>query len=208
LNLGQLLRWTAALEEMRGYFAVPEPFRMFAFAKCATTIPDLIAGRDNLALLPDYERAEPGSLDEQNDGEMAVRTIFPFMLRSDGRWLSPAEAQRVYRALNADVAATLPSAASFSERQLAARLCHIGQPVAVPGPHGEATAALRISAGARIVSENWSADGEGVAIRNLQREFAQIRTILDKLDLLLPHLGALAPDATQPKAAPPARASG
>ena len=181
---------------------------MFAFARCATTIPDLIAGRDNLALLPDYERSEPGSIDEQNDGEMAVRTIFPFMLRSGGRWLSLAEAQRVYRALNTDVADLLPPAAAFGERQLAARLCHIGQPVAITGPNGERTAALRISAGARIVSENWTDSGEGAAIHNLQREFAQIRTVLDKIDLLLRHPTAVAPEVTKPVAAPPARASG
>jgi len=201
INLGQLLRWAAALEEMRAYFAVPESFRTVAFAQFATSVTELIAGRDNLALLPDDARSPPGSPDERDDGEMAARTIFPFVMRSRGRCLSPAETQRVYRALNDDVSAVLPPCASPGERQLAARLCHIGQPVAFAGPGGE-TAALRISAGARVASETWSDAGEDAAIRALQREFEQVRTILDKIDLLLRHLAAL--DARAAAAAPPA----
>jgi hypothetical protein len=207
VNLGQLLRWAAALEEMRAYFAVPESFRTVAFARFAASVTELIAGRDNLALLSDDARSQPGSLDESDDGEMAARTIFPFVMRSGGRCLSLAEAQRVYRALNDDVSSMLPPGASPGERQLAARLCHIGQPVAFAGPDGE-TAALRISAGARVASETWSDAGEDAAIRTLQREFEQVRTILDKIDLLLRHLAALDGGMAQAEvAAPLARAS-
>ncbi|HKW54589.1 MAG TPA: hypothetical protein VJO12_12930, partial [Stellaceae bacterium] len=208
VNLGQLLRWTAALEEMQAYFAVPEPFRTLAFARFAAIVPELIAGHADLSLLPDGERSRSGSADGLDDGEMATRTIFPFTLRRGARLLSPAEAQRVYRALNEDVAAILPPTASVAERQLAARLCHIGQPVEIPGVGGDSAAALRISAGARIVSENWSDAGEAVALRNLQREFAQIRTILDKVDLLLRNLAALEHRALPPTPKAPARATG
>jgi hypothetical protein len=207
-NLGQLLRWTAALEEMRAYFAVPEAFRTLAFASFAAIVPELIAGHPALALLPEGERSRPGSADELDDGEMAARTIFPFTLSCGDRLLSPAEAQRVYRALNEDVAAILPPATSLAERQLAARLCHIGQPVEIPRPGGQSTAALRLSAGARVVSENWSEAGEDAAIGNLHREFAQIRTILDKVDLLLRHLKALEHDRAAQAPAAPARATG
>jgi len=206
-NLGQLLRWTAALEEMRAYFAVPEAFRTLALASFAAIVPEFIAGHADLALLPDGERSLSGSPDEL-DGEMAARTIFPFTLRCGDRLLSPAEARRVYRALNEDIAAVLPPGASFAERQLAARLCHIGQPVEIAGTGGESTAALRLSAGARVVSENWSDAGEDAAIGNLHREFAQIRTILDKIDLLLRNLAALEHAGAAPDAATPIRATG
>jgi hypothetical protein len=199
INLGQLLRWVAALEEMRAYFAVPDSFRMLAFAQFAASVTDLIAGRENLALLPDDARSERGCGDEQDDGEMAARTIFPFVMRQGGRLLSPAEAHRVYRALNDDVSALLPSSASPGERQLAATLCHIGQPVAIDGPDG-ATAALRISAGARIASESWGDAGEDAALSNLRRELEQVRRICDKIDLLLRHLAALDGSLARPTA--------
>jgi hypothetical protein len=80
--------------------------------------------------------------------------------------------------------------------------------VEIPRPGGDSTAALRISAGARIVSENWSEAGEDAAIGNLHHEFAQIRTILDKIDLLLRNLAALDHDRAAPDAAAPARATG
>jgi len=83
-----------------------------------------------------------------------------------------------------------PRAGALGERQLASRLCHIGQPVSIPGPGGE-TAALRISAGARIATENWTDAGAGAAIHNLRREFEQVRAILDQVDLLLRNLPAL-----------------
>jgi hypothetical protein len=184
-NLGQLLRWVAAAREMRDYFAVPADFRRRALADFAGAVSGLIAGAPSLELLPDFARLR-GDADEDDD-EMSVRTIFPFWLRRAGRALSLADCTIVYRALNADVSAVLPADLSAAQRSLAAQLCHIGQPVDLPNG-----AALRLSAGARIVSESWSPVGEAASLRNLQGEVAQIRMILDKIELLLRHFDALA----------------
>ncbi|MGO8916546.1 MAG: hypothetical protein ACLQJR_11635 [Stellaceae bacterium] len=186
-NLGQLLRWTAALREMRDYFAVPEGFRRAALARFAEIVPGLIASEETLELLPDGER-RGGDADE----EMAVRTIFPFLVRRAGRALGVADCVILYRALNTDVSVLLPADASARQRRLAAQLCHIGQPVALTLPTGAAVAALRISAGARVVSESWSAAGEAASFALLEREFDQVRLLLAKLGLLLRHFDAIA----------------
>jgi len=85
----------------------------------------------------------------------------------------------------------LPAAATAADRQLAAQLCHVGQPVGLADPPHGTSGALRISAGARFVSESWSPAGESVATENLEGEFAQIRAILAKIGLLLRHFEAL-----------------
>ncbi|HEV8028611.1 MAG TPA: hypothetical protein VGP50_14345 [Stellaceae bacterium] len=186
--LGQLLRWIAALGEMRAYFAVPPSFRSFALARFATVVPALIAATPTRELLVDRSCGDGHATDDE---EMASPTIFPFRLRRAGRLLSLEEARLVYRALNADVTAMLPAAATAADRQLAAQLCHVGQPVGLADPPRGTSGALRISAGARFVSESWSPAGESVAMANLDGEFAQIRAILAKIDLLLRHFEAL-----------------
>jgi hypothetical protein len=188
MNLGQLLRWTAALEEMRAYFAVPEAFRRSALGQFATVVPALIAERGTLSLLPEQAPAAAG---EFADDEMAARTIFPFLPHRAGAPLALAEARLLYRALNEDVAALLPGSAGAEDRRLAASLCHIGQPVAIADGDGVVAAALRISAGARYVSESWVTGDEAASRRNLAGEFAQIRVILDKIELLLRHFDAV-----------------
>ena len=62
------------------------------------------------------------------------------------------EAEKVYHWLNADISSLLPGQASMEETALAARLFHIGQPVEIMGRTDEKMMALRISAGARLVS--------------------------------------------------------
>jgi hypothetical protein len=191
-NLGQLLRWVAAAREMRDYFAVPAAFRRRALADFADAVSGLIAAAPSLELLPDVERLRGPA--DADDEEMSVRTIFPFRLRRAGRALSLANCTTIYRALNTDVTAVLPADLSAAQRSLAAQLCHIGQPVDLPDG-----AALRLNAGARIVSESWSPAGEATSLGNLQGEVAQVRIILDKTELLLPHLDALARAAEERK---------
>jgi hypothetical protein len=91
---------------------------------------------------------------------------------------------KLYRALNDDVSHFLPSSLPPMQRLLAARCCHIGQPVAVPDRRGGMAGALRISAGARVVSETWCDDMKA-ARENLRCEFDQVRAILEKIRLLM-----------------------
>jgi len=179
-NLGQWARWIAALEEMRAYFAVPQPFRNLALAQFAEIVPRLIAAEGCCEALPLGDDASGDADDE----ELAVRTIFPFVVRRNGHRLTHAQSGKLYRALNEDVAALLPPTLPAMQRLLGGRPCHIGQPVAISDGHGGSVGALRINAGARVVSETWR-DDMLLARENLRREFDQVRAILEKTRLLV-----------------------
>jgi hypothetical protein len=187
INLGTLLRWSAALTEMRDYYAVPNSFREFALTQFARTVPQLIAAEPCLELMPLSEE-EPVTPDNE---EFATRTIFPFFIRARGELLSHAQASILYRALNDDVVSLLPATLPPMLRLLATRRCHIGQPVSVPDGRGGSLGALRISAGARVVSESWRSDDILAARENLCGEFDQIRAIVEKLALLVRYYDAI-----------------
>ncbi|HLH92680.1 MAG TPA: hypothetical protein VKX28_30000 [Xanthobacteraceae bacterium] len=171
-NVGQALRWRAAVEDIRAYFKVPELFRKVALAEFAATAARQLARFPELQPLP-----APAALDGHREhDEFAVRTIFPFTVVRDGRTLSLGEARMLHRALNMD-AATLglgdPAAAAP---------CHIGQPVGIADG---AVGALRVSADARLVSDSWGGMGDLMATERLTRKLDQVATVLAKLRFLL-----------------------
>lgn len=178
-NLGQWLRWEAALEEMRAYFAVPEAPRRDMLDRFAGFVRSRISGSRCLRLLP--ARSEPVS---ELDSEFPPETIFPFTLHRHESELTRDDCTRVYRLLNEDVSDRLSDTALPRQRAIAARPCHIGQPVALRQANGSETGALRVSAGARIVSDNWSPD-EDCRQRNFASELKQISTVFDKIELLI-----------------------
>jgi hypothetical protein len=171
-NVGQALRWRAAVEDIRAYFAVPELFRKVALAEFAA-----MAARQ-FARFPELQPLlAPASLGGHREhDEFAVRTIFPFAILRDGHALSFGEARMLHRALNID-AVTLGLA-----DPAAAPLCHIGQPVGI----AEGTVgALRISADARLVSDSWGGTGDLLATGRLTGKLDQITTVFEKLRFLL-----------------------
>ncbi len=173
VNFGQALRWFAALAEMRAYHAVPSLFRRLALAEFAAAFDRAIDRFPELRPLP-----APAWFGVEADEEFSVRTIFPFVPTRDGRPLSLAQAKILHHALNIDVA-------GLTGAPIGAAICHIGQPVAL----ADGSAALRISADARLASECWtgmldSKAGERLAARldGIAVVFAKIRALLPVLD--------------------------
>jgi hypothetical protein len=115
------------------------------------------------------------------------QSIFTFTIAAPfaDRPLNPEEARLVYGWLNTDLSGLVPERAG-----LAARICHIGQPVALPCPAGLA-GALRVSAGARLISGEPSHSGLAPRDR-LARELADLRTVFDKIELIRRHWQRLA----------------
>jgi hypothetical protein len=187
-NAGQLLRWAAAAEELRAYFAVPASYRLQALGLFSSTVQRLIAERPNLQAVPAYEGSGWDAIDDE---EMAGPTVFPFLVRRHGALLSFDACQRMYRALQCDVSHLLPDSASAGQRELAGTPCHLGQPVEVRFPSEGAVGALRISASARVVLETWCATSETAPLGKLKQQFEQVRRMLDKLDLLVENFDAL-----------------
>ncbi len=184
-NVGQLLRWTAAIEDMRAYFAVPELFRTLALAEFSGAVARTVARFPEVALLPDDGPLPAGP--ELDRGEFAARTIFPFTVTHAGRPLSLARARRLHQALNLDLTrSALPDSSA-----VAAALCHIGQPVPIGDGAGGTTGALRVSADARLVSDSWAGAGDLVSTGQLTQRLDQIATVFEKLRVLLPHLDRL-----------------
>jgi hypothetical protein len=178
-NFGQWLRWEAALEEIRAYYSVPDDFRRSALETFGEGVERIIASSPSLRLLPPQQRPAGEGVD---DDELAQRTIFPFVIRHGDRVLSLEQCRKLYRALARDDA----SAAGADDPAIAAKPCLIGQPVALGCGEGQPAAALRICAGARLVTEAWSPDPD-IARRNLRRELGHVGMIAAKIEWLLAH---------------------
>jgi hypothetical protein len=189
-NFGAWLRWEAALAEMRAYFAVPASFRRAALLSFAAAVPETIAASECLELLP-----SPPAEVESGDDELSLPTIFPFLVRRNGRTLSADDAAKLYRALGRDLSHLVSADAPDHIRLAAARICRIGQPVRLLRD-GRETAALRISASARFVSDAWSPDGD-TARRAIARALEGVATIVAKIRFVLAHLDS--PDLELPE---------
>ena len=156
-NIGQSLRWAAALAEMRAFFAVPAEFRRRTLEQFAGMATGLFQSLDT-----DF------TLLEDCTGRAGIRTIFPFLVRQGSAVLSYADAAALHTALAADH-------------------CLVGQPVRIPLSGGRETGALRISADARLVSRLWaefSADPSETSMtyseRELNRVLARTKSLSEK----------------------------
>jgi hypothetical protein len=185
-NFGQWLRWEAALEEIRAYHDVPDEFRSSALATFGEGVEQIIASSLSLRLLPPQQRPDACGIDDE---ELAQRTIFPFVITRDDRILSLDDCRKIYRALARDAEDCVSANASVRDEEIAAKICLVGQPVAL-GRREHPIAALRICAGARLVTETWSSD-ENTARDNLQHELGRVGTIVAKIEWLLEHMDGL-----------------
>jgi len=176
-NLGQWLRWEAALEEIAAYYSVPSAFR-------ATALREFRAGVESLiALSPSLRLVDPGAnATDVDDEEFSEPTIFPFTISRQRRELSSHECRALHEALSRDVSHIVGG--SRADRDLAARRCLIGQPVRIERLNAKPTAVLRIGIGARQIIETWSPNAD-VAHQNLQRELDRVAEAIAKIELLL-----------------------
>jgi hypothetical protein len=176
-NFGLWLRWEAALEEMRAYYAIEAGFRRAALALLGEGIARLIATSQSLRLLPQQQDpADPGI---DND-ELRLPTIFAFTLEQYGRSLSLDRCRAIHRALAGDIRDSVTT----DEPEIAAQSYLVGQPVGWQLADGNSVAALRICIGARHVTECWSASAE-TARRNLRRVLGRAAIVIRKLDAQL-----------------------
>ena len=180
-NFGQWLRWEAALEEMSCYYALPQSYRTAVLCGLAEAIPKIIASSGCLKYWP-----LPANPDSGNaaDDEFASPTIFPFLVRDAAGYLDTDDATEIYRSLNRDVSSQLHSGAPLGDRVLAARPCHLGQPVALTLPDIGPAAALRIAIGARSLLESWSSGPDAVG-RSIEIIMADVSIAIRKIELLM-----------------------
>jgi hypothetical protein len=173
INLGQWLRWEAALEEIGAYYRVPGEFRLGALTSFGNTVERLVDSSRSLRLLPPQQRPDDTIADDE---ELAQRTIFPFVIRRGNRILSLDECKSLYRKLARGMSSDGPETDT--------RPCLIGQPVALGRDEKHPLAAIRISASARLVSEAFSSDKD-LARSNLQRVLDDVGAVVAKIERLV-----------------------
>ncbi|NHN88475.1 hypothetical protein [Acetobacter conturbans] len=191
VNHGLILRWTAALAEMEALKAVPPAETRWRLARFLTAVTEAIAEREDVLLLEAPVPDRPQIPDAWDD----MVTILSFLVRAPGDDgaasfvpLGLAEARCLYRWLNADLRPVFTRDEPERQSAVAGLLCHIGQPVAVPSGalDGRLAGALRISAGARLVSGEPSHAALGTDVR-LAQEISDARTVLEKISLIRRH---------------------
>ena len=178
-NFGQWLRWEAALEEIDAYYHVPDAWRARALREFRAGIENLISLSPQLRLI-----GRETSAADTGDDEFCEPTIFPFTVQGKFRSLSSHECRALYGALAQDLGDVIGRSAS--DRDLAARRCLVGQPVRIERSDAPPTAVLRLSAGARLVTETWAPNAD-VAERNLQAELDCAAEVVAKIELMLAH---------------------
>ena len=188
-NLGSYLRWAAAIAEIRRYFRVPAAARKRGLEHFSRAIRKLFRGHESIQLHADAMEAtgSPAATGEFKGRRM----IFPFFLvrrrGEEAQLCDEAEVRAIYEWLNQDCSGRFPATNARDYRLLAQR-CHIGQPVKAAHPSGVATALLRLSMGARIISESWSEAAGRIEPELIRDEIWQAGVVLDKITLLLKYL--------------------
>jgi hypothetical protein len=132
-NIGLLLRWEAALAELRAFRKIPET----SVKEFLSHFADAVGKR--LEADPCFEPLPVPSLNRQHPGWDNVQTIFPFRIkRRNGRFPGMEEIRRIHVLLSEDLS-------HISQLEIAAFRCTIGQPVAC--------GALRLCSSSRLVVE-------------------------------------------------------
>ena len=187
LNLGANLRWHAALAEMARFGEVPEELQLLGIDTFCRAVERILKNTPYLepVFSPDSDQYKRTGIGEVLSSR---RTIYPFYVLSptEGRVLRFAKTRRLYELLNSDLS-NADIDACDSSRRILGQACHIGQPVRVVHPTEKDSAVLRISAGARLISESWQDESRSGFLANIDREIAQIETIVAKIGILVNH---------------------
>lgn len=180
-NLGTLMRWKAAIVEQERYFKTPVLLRTLGTDMFCTHVVNSIENASFLHALTDED-----SHKKPEDPIAYQRSIFPFFLSKDGKVLSLEETRKVYHLLNQKLSG-LFEGKSEDLISLSDQVCHIGQPVQATYKDGTVSGVLRISLGARVISESWKEQDVSLYFQKIQEQMGQVNTIIRKIKLILDH---------------------
>jgi len=177
LTIGMYLRWYAALTEAKRYYEVPKEKRIAGLDGFGLKVMQMLDQHPYLEALIATTDSWWARTEMSGDELSIRRSIFPFLIRSkQGHYLSQEQVKTLYEQLNRDMSDH--PGLTENEKALAAQCCHIGQPVKIDS---ENTAALRVSIGARIISDGLR--NSVYDIHHWERELKQISFILTKISL-------------------------
>lgn len=182
-NYGLLLRWEAALAELRAFRAIPEQavagfLQTFAEAVVQKLSSDPVFG---VLSVPALERSPVAG----SEGWDSVPTIFPFQLyrqssRAVNQLLSCDEMVGIYQLLQRDLSPDDSLLFDVADQSLLAKRVQLGQPVLCGVRNDVPVSALRVCASARLVVDALSPQGVGTSA-----VIARTLAALDKVALLV-----------------------
>ncbi|WP_282055330.1 hypothetical protein [Maribacter luteus] len=182
-NYGSYMRWNAAMVEMDRYYRTPILYRNMGVEMFCNFVEDSI--NDASFLEPIYgNEAKTNSYNSEEFGIRNIRTIFPFFILKDNEVLSVDKVKKLYTLLNSDLSDQFQDS-SLETIRLAGQKCHIGQAVNVKYGNDIESAVLRISLGARVISESWVNRDISLYFRNIETQMSQITVIIKKIELIL-----------------------
>ena len=153
-NFGLVLRWEAALEEMRRFAALPPAAVAQFFGAFAEAVGE------RLAEVEAFEPAAVRPLERTGLGAGPswdrIQTIFPFFLKRGGKPMTPVETLGVQRLMTADLG-------EWAGWDAAGRRIQLGQPVYCGQRGGTDLSALRLCLSARLAVEALAPGGRGAA---------------------------------------------
>jgi hypothetical protein len=182
-NYGSYMRWNAAIVEMDRYYRTPILYRNMGIEMFCNFVEDSI--KDATFLEPIYgDETKTNSYTSKEFGIRNIRTIFPFFILKNNEVLSIDQVKKLYTLLNSDLSEQFHDF-SLEIIRLAAQKCHIGQAVNVKYGTDVESAVLRISLGARVLSESWVNRDISLFFRNIELQMNQITVIIKKMELIL-----------------------
>jgi len=182
-NYGSYMRWNAAIVEMDRYFKTPILYRNLGIEMFCNFVEDSV--KDASFLEPLFgDETKINTYNTEDFGLRNIRTIFPFFILKNNEALPVDKVKKLYLLLNSDISDQFEGS-SLEIIRLAAQKCHIGQAVNVKYGNNLQSAVLRISLGARVISESWVNRDISIYFRNIEAQMNQITVIIKKIELIL-----------------------
>jgi hypothetical protein len=182
-NYGSYMRWNAAIVEMTRYYKTPILYRNMGIEMFCNFVEDSIKDASFLELVYGDE-IKTNNYNSNEFGIRNIRTIFPFFILNNKEALSVEKVKKLYTLLNSDLSDKFEDS-SIEIIRLAAQKCHIGQAVNVKYANDIESAVLRISLGARVISESWVNRDISLFFRNIELQMNQITITIKKIELIL-----------------------
>lgn len=184
VNLGILIRWSAAIYEMKRFFSTPIIYRNIGIRMFCDYVKKVI--QESLFLesiiIFDTEFSPSNGLKSTNNR----RTIFPFFILKNGKVLPEEEVVKIYQLLNQNIESHFLNQ-SMEIIKIVSKKCHIGQAVKVIHNSGQKSAVLRISLGSRVISNSWKDKNASLFFKNVDQQMNQVTIIVRKMELIINH---------------------
>ena len=184
-NYGAYLRWNAAIAEMKRYYKTPLLYRNLGIEMFCNYVEESIKEAPFLEQLFD-EEFQINTVNSEDISLKNIRTIFPFFIKKDDTVLNEINVKKLYLMLNTDISEHFQNS-SLETLRVASQKCHIGQAVQVLHNSDKQSAVLRISLGARVISDSWKDRDVSIFFSSIEEQMNQITVIIKKIELIVKH---------------------